>query len=58
MENTNDDVIELNVGGQRMATKRSTLCQIKGSLLASMFGGRWKGNILAYVMATVDGTGR
>ena len=52
MENTNDDVIELNVGGQRMTTKRSTLCQIEGSLLASMFGGRRKGNILR------DGDGR
>ena len=36
------DVIELNVGGERMATLRSTLCQVEGSLLASMFSGRWE----------------
>ena len=36
-----DDVIELNVGGTIMATKRSTLCQVKDSFLASMFGGSW-----------------
>ena len=36
-----DDVIELNVGGQAMTTKRSTLCQVGGSLLSSMFSGRW-----------------
>ena len=35
------DVIELNVGGKLMATKRSTLCQVKDSFLASMFGGSW-----------------
>ena len=37
-----DDVIELNVGGEIMATTRSTLCQVEGSLLASMFSGRWE----------------
>ena len=37
MENKNDDVIELNVGGQAMATRRSTLCQVEGSFLSSMF---------------------
>ena len=42
----NDDIIELNVGGQTMATRRSTLCQVEGSLLAPMFGGRWKGNMM------------
>ena len=36
-----DNVIELNVGGQAMTTKRSTLCQVEGSLLSSMFSGRW-----------------
>ncbi|CAB4010773.1 Chaperone dnaK2 [Paramuricea clavata] len=36
-----DDVIELNVGGTIMATKRSTLCQVKDSFLTSMFGGSW-----------------
>lgn len=37
-----DDVIQLNVGGEIMATTRSTLCQIHGSLLATMFSGRWE----------------
>ncbi len=46
MENKNDDVIELNVGGQAMATKRSTLCQVEGSLLSSMFSGRWEDNMI------------
>ena len=38
----NNDNIHLNVGGQKMTTKRSTLCQVEGSLLASMFSGRWE----------------
>ena len=37
-----NDIIHLNVGGQKMTTKRSTLCQVEGSLLASMFSGRWE----------------
>ena len=37
-----NDIIHLNVGGQKMSTKRSTLCQVEGSLLASMFSGRWE----------------
>ena len=37
-----DDLIDLNIGGQRLTTTRSTLCQIEGSLLASMFSGRWE----------------
>ena len=37
-----DDLIDLNVGGQRLTTTRSTLCQVEGSLLASMFSGRWE----------------
>ncbi|CAB3980904.1 SHKBP1 isoform 5 [Paramuricea clavata] len=36
-----NDIIHLNVGGQRLSTKRSTLCRVEGSLLASMFSGRW-----------------
>mgnify|MGYP002804276353 FL=1 len=36
------DLIDLNVGGQRFTTTRSTLCQVEGSLLASMFSGRWE----------------
>ena len=38
----NDDVISLNIGGKNMAASRSTLCQVEGSLLASMFSGRWE----------------
>ena len=41
MEHQKDDVIELNIGGQAMTTTRSTLCQVEGSLLSSMFSGRW-----------------
>jgi hypothetical protein len=39
------DIVYLNVGGTKMATKRSTLCQIEGSLLAAMFSGRWEHNV-------------
>ena len=34
-------MIQLNVGGTMMTAKRSTLCQIKDSFLASAFGGNW-----------------
>ena len=37
-----NDIIQLNVGAQKMTTKRSTLCQVEGSLLSSMFSGRWE----------------
>ena len=36
---SNDDVIQLNVGGQKFTTTRSTLRQVNGSLLATMFSG-------------------
>eukprot|EP00928_Gymnodinium_smaydae_P075452 TRINITY_DN58474_c0_g1_i1.p1 TRINITY_DN58474_c0_g1~~TRINITY_DN58474_c0_g1_i1.p1 ORF type:complete len:333 (+),score=39.11 TRINITY_DN58474_c0_g1_i1:114-1112(+) len=36
------DVIELNVGGECMAAKRSTLTQPHGTLLEAMFSGRWE----------------
>ena len=42
VEVSNDDIINLNVGGEKITTKRSTLCQVQGSLLASMFSGRWE----------------
>ena len=41
----NDDIINLNVGGKKLATLRSTLCQVEDSLLAAMFSGRWEDNI-------------
>ncbi len=37
-----DDIIDLNVGGRKLRTTRSTLCQVEGSFLASMFSGRWE----------------
>ena len=42
VEVSDDDIINLNVGGEKITTKRSTLCQVQGSLLASMFSGRWE----------------
>ncbi|CAB4044374.1 Chaperone dnaK2, partial [Paramuricea clavata] len=42
IEVEDDDVISLNIGGKIMAASRSTLCQVEGSLLASMFSGRWE----------------
>ena len=38
----NNDIIHLNIGGQKLTTKRSTLCQVENSLLATMFSGRWE----------------
>ena len=45
IEVSDDDIINLNVGGKKMTTKRSTLCQVEGSLLASMFSGRWEDSL-------------
>ena len=42
VEVSDNDIINLNVGGKKITTKRSTLCQVSGSLLASMFSGRWE----------------
>ena len=42
---SDDDIIDLNVGGQKLSTTRSTLCQVEGSLLASMFSGRWEDSL-------------
>jgi hypothetical protein len=41
-EVNDDDIKDLNVGGQKLTTTRSTLCQVEGSLFASMFSGRWE----------------
>jgi len=38
------DVVHLNVGGQHFMTKRATLTQMEGSLLAGLFSGRWEGS--------------
>ena len=45
VEVSDNDIIELNVGGHKLTTKRSTLCQVEGSLLASMFSGRWEDSL-------------
>ena len=39
MENNNssNDVLRLNVGGQKFITKRATLCALEGSMLATLF---------------------
>ena len=42
---SDDDVIHLNVGGQKFSTTRATLCQVEGSLLATMFNGRWEDRV-------------
>ena len=39
------DVISLNVGGRLFSIKRTTLCQIEGSLLSNMFSGRWEDSL-------------
>ena len=40
-----DDIIRLNVGGQKFTTERSTLSQVEGSLFAIMFSGRWENRV-------------
>ena len=42
---SDDDIINLNVGGTKLTTLRSTLCQVEDSLLTAMFSGRWEDNI-------------
>jgi len=37
---TAEEVVELNVGGCRFTTSRSTLCRVTGSHLESLFSGR------------------
>lgn len=36
-----DEVLELNVGGQPVDVRRSVLTQLEGTRLAGMFSGRW-----------------
>ncbi|CAB3980898.1 Chaperone dnaK2 [Paramuricea clavata] len=45
VEVSDNDIIHLNVGGHKLTTKRSTLCQVEGSLLASIFSGRWEDSL-------------
>jgi hypothetical protein len=42
---SDDDIILLNVGGKKFTTTRSTLCEVEGSLLATMFSGRWEDSV-------------
>ena len=41
IEVNNDDIIQLNVGGQKFTTARFTLRQVNGSLLDTMFSRNW-----------------
>ena len=41
-----DDIITLDVGGTQLRVLRSTLCYVEGSMLASMFSGRWDDNMV------------
>ena len=43
-QTTQDDVVNLNVGGKQMATLRQTLCVVKGSHLERMFNGEREHN--------------
>ena len=45
IEVSDDDIIHLNVGGQKFSTTRATLCQVEGFLLATMFNGRWEDRV-------------
>lgn len=40
-----DEVLNLNVGGQMFTTRRSTLGSVEGSYLGNLFSGRWEGSI-------------
>eukprot|EP00812_Abedinium_dasypus_P002906 NODE_1355_length_1167_cov_304.282374.p1 GENE.NODE_1355_length_1167_cov_304.282374~~NODE_1355_length_1167_cov_304.282374.p1 ORF type:complete len:349 (-),score=76.71 NODE_1355_length_1167_cov_304.282374:104-1054(-) len=44
---TPDELVAVNAGGETFTARRSTLCQVEGSMLASMFSGRWD-HSLAY----------
>lgn len=39
---SDDDLLEINVGGSLIAARRGTLCQIKGSRFEAIFSGRWQ----------------
>ncbi|KAL3905393.1 MAG: hypothetical protein SGARI_004486 [Bacillariaceae sp.] len=39
------DVVKLSVGGTPMSVLRRTLTQVEGSVLASMFSGRWDNSL-------------
>ncbi len=41
-----DDLIEINAGGNIIAVRRGTLCQLKGTRLEALFSGRWENKLL------------
>ena len=42
---TPSDVLQLNIGGTKIAVSRKTLCQYEPSLLAAKFSGRWDDSV-------------
>jgi len=41
LDAADDDLVEVNAGGKIMVAKRSTLTQMKGTMLEALFSGRW-----------------
>jgi hypothetical protein len=39
-------IVNLNVGGEKMSTSRATLTLVDGSLLATMFSGKWEDKLM------------
>jgi septum formation inhibitor MinC len=39
-------IVNLNVGGEKMSTSRATLTIAEGSLLATMFSGKWEDKLM------------
>ena len=39
-------IVNLNVGGEKMSTSRATLTLVEGSLLATMFSGKWEDKLM------------
>ena len=39
------DVLQISIGGTKLAVLRSTLCQYEPSLLAATFSGRWDDSV-------------
>ena len=40
-DKADSDVLQLNIGGDKLAVLRRTLTSVEGSMLASRFSGRW-----------------
>jgi hypothetical protein len=52
LDAADDDLIEINAGGKIIVAKRSTLTQIQGSRMETLFSGRWDKKLMR------DGHGR